>query len=265
MISIACFCYRVPISSVLSLFLVYVWINILSPIEEPYTKQYKYGCFAIALSCIIEQMTQSVILVAQSYCFVKLKVIFETIYIVSRTIIFVCFVSKYPGEAIHAFSIAQISSVVILCLLYYGFFYWYIKKLNYSKPKDMTDFRFTSVKDFFPGVMSNQDTVLNKDLCLLTVSFAKQSVIKQILTEGERYVMTISPVLSFSQQSVYDIVNNLGSLAARFIFRPIEESAYFYFTQMIRRDVPLSKQNQVSLVRVATLFSFLSKMTVGFN
>lgn len=29
--------------------------------------------------------------------------------------------------------------------------------------------------------------------------------------------MTISPVLSFSQQSMYDIVNNLGSLAARLV------------------------------------------------
>lgn len=48
------------------------------------------------------------------------------------------------------------------------------------------------------------------------MSFVKQSVIKQVLTEGERYVMTISPVLTFSQQSIYDIVNNLGSLAARY-------------------------------------------------
>lgn len=57
--------------------------------------------------------------------------------------------------------------------------------------------------------------MLDPKLCLLTVSFIKQSVVKQILTEGERYVMTISPVLTFSQQSMYDIVNNLGSLAAR--------------------------------------------------
>lgn len=40
---------------------------------------------------------------------------------------------------------------------------------------------------------------------------------KQVLTEGEKYVMTVSPVLTFSQQSIYDIVNNLGSLAARYL------------------------------------------------
>lgn len=60
---------------------------------------------------------------------------------------------------------------------------------------------------------------MNQDLCILSYSFLKQSVVKQILTEGERYVMTMSPVLTFSQQSMYDIVNNLGSLAARFVLR----------------------------------------------
>lgn len=61
-----------------------------------------------------------------------------------------------------------------------------------------------------------QDKVLNTNLCILTISFIKQCIVKQILTEGERYVMTISPVLTFSQQSMYDIINNLGSLAARY-------------------------------------------------
>lgn len=77
------------------------------------------------------------------------------------------------------------------------------------------------------------------------MSFVKQGVLKQILTEGEKYVMSMSPVLSFSEQATYDVVNNLGSLAARFIFRPIEESSYFYFTQTLARDVPLAKQDKV--------------------
>ena len=57
--------------------------------------------------------------------------------------------------------------------------------------------------------------------------------------------MSMSPVLNFSEQATYDVVNNLGSLAARFIFRPIEESSYFYFTQTIARDVPLQEQDKV--------------------
>lgn len=56
--------------------------------------------------------------------------------------------------------------------------------------------------------------------------------------------MSMSPVLSFSQQATYDVVNNMGSLAARFIFRPIEDSSFFYFTQTIARDVELKDQNR---------------------
>lgn len=39
----------------------------------------------------------------------------------------------------------------------------------------------------------------------------------------------------------------MGSLAARFIFRPIEDSGYFYFTQMVKRDKTISDQNPVSI------------------
>lgn len=35
----------------------------------------------------------------------------------------------------------------------------------------------------------------------------------------------------------------MGSLAARFIFRPIEDSCYFYYTQTIARDVALKDQS----------------------
>lgn len=88
-------------------------------------------------------------------------------------------------------------------------------------------------------------STINHDLARLTWSFFKQGIMKQILTEGERYIMTLFSVLTFSEQGVYDIVNNLGSLAARFLFRPIEESAYFYFSQMVARDTTIQEQNQV--------------------
>lgn len=93
--------------------------------------------------------------------------------------------------------------------------------------------------------ISFQGPTFNSDLQTLVWSFLKQGILKQILTEGEKYVMSMSPVLTFHQQATYDIVNNLGSMAARFVFRPIEENSYFYFTQTIARDVPLAKQRKV--------------------
>ena len=73
--------------------------------------------------------------------------------------------------------------------------------------------------------------------------------------------MTILGVLSFAEQGplisplhsvislifsgVYDIVNNLGSLVARFIFQPIEESFYVFFAARLLRGMPSYKQDTV--------------------
>lgn len=168
--------------------LVYVWINILSPTEEQYFHQYCFGCYSIALSCVLNQMTQSFFLVAQSYCFVKLRVLFfqfiiiytcykyllslqvviETVYVTVRTIIFVVIIVYEPQQAINAFSIAQILSQIVYCIGFVVFFWWYIRELNKLKQskndnttkvpaifKDMNDFQFESVYDFLPGFMKN--------------------------------------------------------------------------------------------------------------
>ncbi|KAH0630057.1 hypothetical protein JD844_012648 [Phrynosoma platyrhinos] len=105
----------------------------------------------------------------------------------------------------------------------------------------------------------------------LTWSFFKQSFLKQVLTEGrhdssqtlkstacERYVMTFLNVLNFGDQGVYDIVNNLGSLTARFIFLPIEESFYIFFAKVLERgkDIKLQKQDDISMA-AAVLESLL--------
>lgn len=94
---------------------------------------------------------------------------------------------------------------------------------------------------------------------------------------GERYVMTFLNVLNFGDQGedniqntwkntpltycawlisimpvffvylgVYDIVNNLGSMVARFLFLPIEESFYVFFANVLERGRDVQHQKQVS-------------------
>lgn len=74
--------------------------------------------------------------------------------------------------------------------------------------------------------------------------------------------MSISPILTFHQQATYDIVNNLGSMAARFVFRPIEENSYFYFTQTLSRDIPLQKQPRDKVEQAnSVLYNLLKVVT----
>lgn len=107
--------------------------------------------------------------------------------------------------------------------------------------------------------------LLDWTLARLTWSFFKQSFLKQILTEGERYVMTFLNVLSFGDQGVYDIINNLGSMVARFIFLPIEESFYVFFAKVLERGCDARRQKRVRLGRTKTELRADEKQTLVFN
>lgn len=112
---------------------------------------------------------------------------------------------------------------------------------------------------------------LDEESLSLSVSFFGQTALKQLLTEGERYVMTFFSVISLSDQGIYDVVNNLGSLAARLIFKPIEDSAYTLFSQTVSRTEILDirkfyrvQANLIFLVK-AMLLTSLIVFTFGYN
>ncbi|EDV28971.1 uncharacterized protein TRIADDRAFT_52378 [Trichoplax adhaerens] len=83
--------------------------------------------------------------------------------------------------------------------------------------------------------------------------------------------MTIFNLLDFGEQGIYDIVNNLGSLAARFIFLPIEESYYLFFAQTMQRDLPAEQQKSIKsasetlemLLKLVFLISVTILVTFG--
>lgn len=96
---------------------------------------------------------------------------------------------------------------------------------------------------FFPSLRSQakQSTgniayqYLDEASVKLTYSFVSQTFLKQFLTEGERYVMTFFNIISLGDQGIYDVVINLGSLAARLVFKPIEDSGYTLFSKTVSR------------------------------
>ena len=61
---------------------------------------------------------------------------------------------------------------------------------------------------------------------------------------------------------VYDVVNNLSSLVARFIFQPIEESFYVFFACTLLRGEPASRQPTASLQVAMTTLARLLKLVV---
>lgn len=224
----------------------------LTPVTDALKEQYRFGCIVMTISCVLELCAEAPAFVGQVFCFVKLKIVMDTTHIFVRSLVFIILVIGNSERVIWAFGIAQLASCLTILCGNYGFFYVYLKKRSEklkksdAAPGDMEDFPIHRMRDLLPFVglkrLEETEGNFNPELQKLVLSFLKQGMLKQILTEGEKYVMSISPVLTFSQQATYDVVNNMGSLAARFIFRPIEDSSYFYFTQTLARDVPLHEQ-----------------------
>lgn len=105
----------------------------------------------------------------------------------------------------------------------------------------------------------------------LTFSFVSQTFLKQFLTEGERYVMTFFNVISLGEQGIYDVVMNLGSLAARLVFKPIEDSGYTLFSKTVSRTEILDirkfyrVQENLMLFIKSSLLIGLVVLVFGYN
>lgn len=159
----------------LSLPCLYIWLNVLSPVNEVYQSAYRFGCYAMVFSCIVELTAEAPAFVGQVFCFVKLKVILDTLHIFVRSVVFIVLVMNNKNIAIYAFGIAQFTSVLTIIVGNYGFFYIYIKRLkNYRNTlkkndndkektikalgpyyENMNDFPFNSILDMVPGVLKN--------------------------------------------------------------------------------------------------------------
>uniref|UniRef100_A0A9L0RT98 Protein RFT1 homolog n=1 Tax=Equus caballus TaxID=9796 RepID=A0A9L0RT98_HORSE len=192
----------VPLGVFWSLFLGWVWLQLLEVPDPSVVPHYGTGVVVFALSAVVELLGEPFWVLAQAHMFVKLKVIAESLSVILKSVLTALLVLWLPHWGLYIFSLAQ------------AFVNWKEAKLTWS--------------------------------------FFKQSFLKQILTEGERYVMTFLNVLNFGDQGIYDIVNNLGSLVARLIFQPIEESFYIFFAKVLERgkDATLQKQEDVAVAAV---------------
>lgn len=133
--------------------------------------QYKFGCICFVVSGIIELLAETPVFVAQVFCFVKLRVVLNTVHIFVRSTLFIVLVLRDPNQAISAFSYAQVVSTVVFSVGYYVYFIYYIenaKKQVGTKKRDSDDNQtsdrkpesdesipFNSIKQMLPGYLEN--------------------------------------------------------------------------------------------------------------
>ncbi len=243
----------VPLGVLASFVFGFIWLNWLETPPMGLAKDYSISVLCFAFCAVLELMAEPLWVVFQCHLFVRLKVVIEGLTVLFRCLTAILLVYFIPSLGLLAFCLAQLMQSLSFFLLYYAYFSHFVTKRT-QKDKE---FPLQTFNDILPTRKS-----MNFDLLSLTWSFFKQSLLKQILTEGERYLMTLFNALTLAQQGVYDVINNLGSLAARFIFLPVEESYYLFFSQTLVRDKPASKQPQESLYLAAVTLESVLKFVL---
>lgn len=125
------------------------------------------------------------------------------------------------------FALGQLSYGVSLLLVYFVSGYRLALTTGFSLfPK-----RLTSSKDVvFVLSYFYQPTVS------LAGSMMAQSVVKHLLTQGDTFLISLFSTPEV--QGVYALANNYGSLLARLLFQPVEESSRSYFSRLLSSPSP---------------------------
>lgn len=247
----------VPLGVLWALFLGWVWLQLLEVPDPNVVPHYGMGVVLFGLSAVVELVAEPFWVLAQAHMFVKLKVIAESLSVILKSVLIAFLVLWLPHWGLYIFSSAQLFYTAVLVLCYVIYF----KKLLGSPESIKHTLPVSRMTDLLPNI-PRSGAFVNWTEAKLTWSFFKQSFLKQILTEGERYVMTFLNVLNFGDQGIYDIVNNLGSLVARLVFQPVEESFYVFFAKVLERGKDATLQKQVDVAVAAAVLESLLKLAL---
>ncbi|KAK2914995.1 man(5)GlcNAc(2)-PP-dolichol translocation protein RFT1 [Channa argus] len=246
-----------PLGVLWAALLVSVWLWLLE-IPDPQTVPF-YGSAVVlfALAGVQELLAEPLWVLAQTHMFVRLKVVAESLAMIAKCSITVVLIVFAREWGLYIFSAAHLVYTGFLVLCYAIYFIRFLGSEEAAKKS----FPLQSFRDLLPH-RTDGEPLVDWTLAQLTWSFFKQSFLKQILTEGERYVMTFLNVLNFGDQGIYDIVNNLGSMVARFIFLPIEESFYIFFAKVLERGRDIRSQKQEEVAIAAEVLECLLKLVL---
>lgn len=127
----------------------YIWLYYLSPVDAHLFKQYQFGCIAVAVSCVIEQIAEVPAFVTQINCKLKLRILLDCIHLTVRSVIFIYFVVHNPDQAIAAFATAQIVSSIVFTSGFYGYYYVNIGPKKKEEAPTIVLHNFSELFPFF--------------------------------------------------------------------------------------------------------------------
>lgn len=88
-----------------------------------------------------------------------------------------------------------------------------------------------------------------------------QMVFKHLLTEGDK--LLINYLCTVEEQGTYAVVTNYGSIIARLVFQPIEESLRLFFTRMLSQVTKKDVSKSFTVMQYLCIFYFNLCLLIG--
>lgn len=155
-----------------------------------------------------------------------------------------------------AYGVAEICYASTLLAVFAGLFWRRIHDPIASKT-----FALDSMRQLLPHTPAvASEPWFHADLVPLLVPFSLQSGVKYLLTEGDKWVLSV--FASFQNMGVYGIVFHLGSLVPRMVFLPLEEATKTIFSKIGRssaEDKLKDKQKDLTIGEGRVVFMLLLK------
>lgn len=222
------------IGTVLAAGLAFLWIRMLE--RPPAELDYAQAVSLYAASALLELLCEPLWILAQIEMRTGLRTAIDAVAASVRTLLIVGWLilrstSAAPSTSpLMIFTWAQLALGAVYLVAYYGF---YVIGMMRRRARDRSG-PLTSLRDLVPHRAVGDAPWTDPDLLLLTRTFLKQSLAKQVLSEGEQYIMTFASAIDLAEQGVYSAIGNLGSMITRFLFAPLEESYYVFFASLLR-------------------------------
>lgn len=168
------------------------------------------------LAAVIEWMTEPLFLFAHSSLYFSWRAIAEASAFITRAVV-LCLAILHFDQGLLAYGYAQCAYALTLALVY---LYLFLQQIRGE----------TFVLDSAWELLPQRPICLDWPLIQLCQTLTIQSVLKHVLTEGDKFILSF--FASSYDMGVYSIAFHIGSMAPRILFLPIEEASKAIFSRV---------------------------------
>ncbi|KYQ94054.1 RFT1 family protein [Tieghemostelium lacteum] len=234
-----------PVGIILSILFEYYFStsdNVSNSVEN-----YYIGLRLFTYASLLELASEPVYILATNLLLFKVRSLVEGTALFMKTFTTYYFV-VYKNYGLKGFGYSQLSYSLVLVIGYYGYFI--IDTIRNGNNKNQENL-ITSLSQLLPKKTVLSHRWFDSSAIRMTMLYTWQSIQKLVLTEGEKFVLYLSE--SLLNQAIFSVVSALGSLAARFLFQPIEESCFSMFPKLYKATTDSDKSKDKENVKILAL------------